>query len=133
MPSSSITIGLASSDTTEASLAAVYHQIIFTAETWATPQTVTMTGVDDPVEDGDVSFSVVMAAPISSDTNFAALSGTAISAATEDGRVLFAANFNLVTDSRVLCVCFQTTVRECLLSQSVGYGVQRMAARTSLR
>ena len=39
----------------------------FTAANWNTPQTVTVTGVDDVLDDGDVAYSIVTAAATSAD------------------------------------------------------------------
>ena len=50
-----MTIGLSSSDTTEGTVAPA--TLTFTAANWNTPQTVTVTGVDDDLDDGDVAYS----------------------------------------------------------------------------
>ena len=36
--------------------------LTFTAGNWSTPQTVTVTGVDDAMDDGDVAYTIVTAA-----------------------------------------------------------------------
>jgi len=41
----------------------------FTAGTWSTPQLVTVTGVDDDLDDGDIDYSIVTAAAVSVDSN----------------------------------------------------------------
>ncbi len=41
--------------------------LIFTADNWNVPQTVTVTGVDDRIDDGNVNYFVISAAAISSD------------------------------------------------------------------
>ena len=58
-PSADVTIGVSSSDTTEGTASVL--SLVFTAQNWATPQTVTVTGVNDSVDDGDVTYSVVLA------------------------------------------------------------------------
>ena len=42
----------------------------FTAANWNTPQTVTVTGVDDDLDDGDVAYTIVTAAAVSADANY---------------------------------------------------------------
>jgi hypothetical protein len=68
-PTSQVTVGVSSSDTTEGSLGGV-DAVTFTAESWSTLQRVTVTGVDDDVIDGDVNFVVVVAAALSDDSNY---------------------------------------------------------------
>jgi hypothetical protein len=58
-PSSSVSIGLTSSDTTEGTISAA--SLSFTTSNWATPQTVTVTGVNDNLDDGNVAFSITTA------------------------------------------------------------------------
>ena len=50
-PTADVTIGLTSDDVTEGTVAPA--SLTFTAANWNTPQTVTVTGVDDVVDDGD--------------------------------------------------------------------------------
>ncbi len=61
-PTADVTIGLTSSDITEGTVAPA--SLTFTAGAagnWATPQTVTVTGVDDTVTDGRSPYSIVTA------------------------------------------------------------------------
>ena len=64
-PTADVTIGLSSNDTTEGTLGV--SSLVFTVANWNTPQVVTITGVDDAIDDGDVSYSIVTAAATSSD------------------------------------------------------------------
>ena len=52
-PTADVTIGLSSSDTTEGTVSPA--SLTFTAANWNTAQTVTVTGVNDAVDDGDQS------------------------------------------------------------------------------
>ena len=52
-PTADVTIALSSSDTTEGTVAPA--SLIFTTANWNVAQTVTVTGVDDAVDDGDVA------------------------------------------------------------------------------
>jgi hypothetical protein len=65
-PTADVTIGLSSSDTGEGTVSP--SSLTFTTSDWNTPQTVTATGVDDAIDDGDVAYKVVIAAASSSDT-----------------------------------------------------------------
>ena len=51
-PTANVTIGLSSSDTTEGTV--LPASLTFTTANWNTPQTVTVTGVNDAVDDGDI-------------------------------------------------------------------------------
>jgi gliding motility-associated-like protein len=60
--------------------------LTFTSANWDTPQTVTVTGQDDDVQDGDVSSTLTLSINTGStvDTNYDGLSSQAVSATTED-------------------------------------------------
>ena len=65
-PQESVFVYLASSDSSEALLSdedgetdASFVELIFTPENWNTSQQVTVTGVDDDVEDGEVDYNVL--------------------------------------------------------------------------
>lgn len=64
-PSHPVTIPLASSDSSEGSLSV--GSVSFTSDNWNIPQTIVVTGIDDPVNDGDVSYSVIIAPTVSAD------------------------------------------------------------------
>ncbi len=67
-PVANVTIGLSLSDGTEASLSV--PSLTFTAANWNTPQIVTVTGLDDSLDDGDVAYSLITAAASSADPNY---------------------------------------------------------------
>jgi hypothetical protein len=56
---------------------------------------VTVTGVDDDFVDGDIAFSVVVAAATSDDSNYAGLNGMDVSATTKDGKILGLSRWHL--------------------------------------
>ncbi len=58
-PTGEVTIGLSSSDMTEGTVST--GLLTFSTVNWATPQTVTVTGVDDFLDDGDITYSIVLA------------------------------------------------------------------------
>ncbi|MBI2480128.1 MAG: hypothetical protein HYV60_16310, partial [Planctomycetia bacterium] len=72
-PNADVTIGLTSSDTTEGAVGV--GSVTFTSDNWNTPQTVTVTGVDDSLDDGDIAFTIVSAAASSADGNYDGLNG----------------------------------------------------------
>src|SRR2546429_373872 len=67
-PTANVTIGLSSSDLTEGTVAPA--SVTFTPANWNTAQTVTVTGVDDFVVDGDVAYTIVTAAATSTDAGY---------------------------------------------------------------
>ncbi|MCB8753402.1 DUF4347 domain-containing protein, partial [Planktothrix agardhii] len=72
-PTADVTIPLTSSNTAEGTIDKT--SLTFTTANWNTPQTVTITGVDDSVDDGDIAYNIVTAAATSTDTNY---SGVAV-------------------------------------------------------
>src|SRR5439155_605582 len=64
-PTGDVAIGLSSSTPGEGQPTPA--NLTFTAANWNVAQTVTVTGVDDAVDDGDVSYSIATAAAVSSD------------------------------------------------------------------
>src|SRR4029077_17316281 len=67
-PTADVTIGLSSSNTAEGMVSPA--SLTFTGANWSTAQTVTLTGVDDFVDDGDIAYTIVTAAGVSSDSNY---------------------------------------------------------------
>lgn len=64
-PTSDVVIDLASSDTTEGTIS--ISSLMFTAGNWQTPQTVTVSGVDDDLVDGDQVYLIITSAAVSTD------------------------------------------------------------------
>ena len=64
-PTADVTIDVATSDDTEGTADAT--TITFTMDNWDTPQTVTVTGVDDAADDGDVAYTIALAPSVSAD------------------------------------------------------------------
>ena len=67
-PNSDVTIGISSSDSGEG--LADTTAVVFTPANWMSPQTVTVTGVDDASVDGDIAYSIVTADVSSADSNY---------------------------------------------------------------
>jgi subtilisin family serine protease len=81
-PTANVTIPLTSSDTTEGTISTA--SIVFTPTNWNTPQTVTVTGVDDSIDDGNVAYIVLLGAATSSDTNYNGLNPSDVSLTNTD-------------------------------------------------
>lgn len=67
-----------SSDTTEGTVST--GLLTFTGVNWATPQFVTVTGVDDPLIDGDIAYTIVLAPATSADNAFNGFNSRDVSA-----------------------------------------------------
>jgi hypothetical protein len=80
-PASNVTINLASSDTTEGTVAA---SITFTPSNWNVPQVVTVTGVNDLAVDGDVAYTITTTVRAGSDPNYVSLNPADVSVTNRD-------------------------------------------------
>ena len=81
-PTADVTIALSSSDTGEGTVAPA--SLTFTAANWNMAQTVTVTGVDDTLDDGNIGYSIVTAAATSSDPNYAGVDAGDVSVTNTD-------------------------------------------------
>ena len=81
IPSGTVTISL-STDTTEASLSV--ESVSFSSGDWNIPKTVSVTGVNDDVADGDVTYTIVTEPAVSSDSNYNTLNTADISGTNTD-------------------------------------------------
>ena len=84
-PSSNVVVAMSSSDTGEATLSGT---ITFTSANWDTPQTVTVTGVDENIIDGNQSSTVTVTIVDSiSDNDFSGVADQTVSVTTTDDDV----------------------------------------------
>ncbi len=81
-PNDSVTIPLESSLTTEGTVSPA--SLIFTAANWNIPQTVTVTGVDDNVADGNKIFQISLKAAVSADPLLNGLVGGTVNVVNDD-------------------------------------------------
>ena len=81
-PTADVTIGLSSSDTTEGTIS--LSSLTFTTANWNIPQIVTITGVNDALDDGDIAYTIVTAAATSSDGNYNGLNASDVSVTNTD-------------------------------------------------
>mgnify|MGYP001236571108 CR=1 FL=1 len=79
-PSADVLISATSSDSSEGTASGA---LTFTPANWQTAQQLTISGVDDPIDDGDVSYTVNLVAT-SDDTDYAALTLPALTLINED-------------------------------------------------
>ncbi len=70
-PTSSLVFSLSSSDVTEGTIQPT--SIVFTSSNWNQPQQISIFGVDDFVDDGDIAYSIVTGAALSNDPNYSGL------------------------------------------------------------
>jgi hypothetical protein len=70
-PTADVSFSVSSSNVDEGTVDV--EQLTFTSSNWSLPQTVTVTGVDDSVVDGDVGYLIVLGVASTSDDNYTGL------------------------------------------------------------
>jgi regulation of enolase protein 1 (concanavalin A-like superfamily) len=85
-PTAGVTIGLSSSDTSEGTVAPL--SLTFTSANWSTPQTVTVTGVDDAEADGNINYKIITAAGASADANYNKLDAADVAVSNTDNEIV---------------------------------------------
>src|SRR5258706_2323 len=70
-PMADVVIPVASNNAAEG--VASVASLTFTAADWNVAKTVTVTGADDQVQDGDIAYGIVLGAAASSDANYAGM------------------------------------------------------------
>lgn len=81
-PIANVTIPLSTSDTTEGTVTT--PSLIFTPANWNVAQTVTITGVDDSIVDGNIAYTIVLGAATSADPDFNGLNPADVSVTNND-------------------------------------------------
>lgn len=81
-PTADVTIDVASDDATEGTTDVA--MLTFTSANWDTPQTVTVTGVDDDIDDGDIAFNIVLDPAVSTDPNYNGIDPADVGATNQD-------------------------------------------------
>src|SRR5262249_16706573 len=76
-PTANVTIPLSSNNTAEGTVFPA--SLTFTSANWNVAQTVTVTGVDDFIDDGDVAYTIVTAPATSTDSKYSALNAADVS------------------------------------------------------
>jgi hypothetical protein len=81
-PTAEVTIGLSSSNVNEGTVNP--SGVTFTSENWGSPQTVTVTGANDTVVDGDQVYTIITAPAVSADPRYHGLDAPDVSVANVD-------------------------------------------------
>jgi len=84
-PTANVSINLNSSNTNEGTI--LPTSVTFTTGNWNAPQTITITGVDDDVDDDDVAYTIETQPCISSDTKYDNLNPVDVSVTNTDNDV----------------------------------------------
>ncbi len=81
-PTADVTIGISSNDLTEGTVST--SSLTFTSANWNAPQIVTVTGVDDFVDDGNIAYSIITTAAVSADGNYNGLNAADVAVTNTD-------------------------------------------------
>jgi hypothetical protein len=81
-PTANVTIGVSSSNANEGTVN--INSLTFTTANWNVAQTVSITGVDDALMDGNSTYSIILASAVSSDTGYNGLDATDVSVVNAD-------------------------------------------------
>ena len=85
-PSGNVTIPISSSDTTEGRVSV--SSLTFTSKNWNTPRTVTVTGLADTDQDGDVAYTIITGPAASGDQFYGGLNASDVSVINRDRALL---------------------------------------------
>ena len=85
-PTADVNIGVSSSDTTEGTVSPA--SLTFTSVNWNTDQTVTVTGVNDSIVDGNIAYTIILAAATSADSVYNGLNPDDVSVTNIDDDTL---------------------------------------------
>lgn len=81
-PAADVTVAVSSTDTTEGTVSV--SSLTFTSGNWSTPQTVTITGVNDDVDDGNIAYTITLATAVSSDITYNGVNPSDVSSTNTD-------------------------------------------------
>lgn len=112
-PTADVIVPVSSSDTTEGTVSTT-SPLTFTTTNWSTPQTVTVTGVNDSVDDNDVAYSVILGAATSSDSRYNGMNPADVSLTNQDddtAGVTVSAPFGTATMEGDVTVTVTFTIR----------------------
>ncbi len=98
-PTANVSIGIASSDTSEGIVS--NSKLTFTTSNWNVPRTVTVTGVDDDDVDGDTAYKILIAASVSNDLNYHGINPSDLNATNADNDTDDAPTDDAPTDDTV--------------------------------
>ena len=98
-PTADVFVGVYSDDTSESFVSP--QSLLFTAENWDQARTITVTGMDDVFDDGDIAHSIILGAAVSADANYDDRNPSDVSITNVDNDVsgfVFNPNSGLVTN-----------------------------------
>ncbi|MEG4144760.1 S8 family serine peptidase [Microcoleus sp. Pol12B5] len=81
-PTANVSVGLSSSNVAEGTVS--IPSLTFTPANWSAPQTVTVTGVDENIADGNQTYTIFTAAAISTDSNYSNFNAADVSVTNSD-------------------------------------------------
>src|SRR5207248_253564 len=81
-PTANVSIGISSSNTAEGTASS--SSLTFTSANWNVAQTITVTGVNDFVDDGNIAYTILTAAATSSDGNYSGRNAADVSVSNTD-------------------------------------------------
>ncbi len=110
-PTAPVTIPLSSSMVTEGTVSP--SSVTFTTGNWNVEQTVTVTGVDDGLADGDRAYSIITGAATSTDTNYNGLNAADVSLTNQDKGVpdIVTVETSITTSETGTTASFQVKLR----------------------
>lgn len=91
-PTADVTFSLSVDDSTEGQVSPT--SMTFTSSNWSTAQTVTLSGVQDNVIDGDTTFHVVMSGFSSTDSSYSSLNSSSLSVTCLDNETVAISTIN---------------------------------------
>lgn len=107
-PVANVSVALSTSDATEGTVSVA--SLIFTSANWNTPQTVSVTGVDDAMFDGNILYTIVTGATVSSSAEYNGLSVSDVSVSNTDNdapQIVVTPTSGLVTSEAGVTASFQ--------------------------
>jgi len=81
-PTANVVLSISSSNTAEGVVSP--SSLLFSRNNWNSPQTITVTGVDDYYDNGSTPFNIIVGSPSTSDTNYSAKPASTISVTNVD-------------------------------------------------
>jgi hypothetical protein len=119
-PASTVSITLSSTDTSEG--AVTPGSLTFTTANWNSAQTVTVTGVDDAIVDGDTGYAIALTVQ-SSDGNYDAMPITPVSAVNQDNDVPPPTSYVLYIEPGVIDIAASATGNGATQLPAMGYSL----------
>jgi hypothetical protein len=85
IPSSIVTVNCNSDDATEGAVSP--SSVTFTSANWNTPQTLTVTGLDDDIVDGNITYHIITSPAVSLDSNYSGINPADVTVVNTDNDV----------------------------------------------